>query len=166
LNNNSSTPSHPSSPNPFTRFPKLSASRPPWRLKFNSKSKDKINIIHRPGRFNRNVDALSRFPSPTPAYHVLLLQVDKEWDNKLWQQYKEAPNFRRILTDLQNLQKQLEAARAKDTKRNRTLQKEGKSDKPMEKGRKCADAEVHTDPVSVTEVVWQGLSRGIGRAQN
>jgi hypothetical protein len=63
--------------------------------------------LHRPGRFNTNVDTLTRFPIPTisPAFHVSLLQVDKEWENKLWQQYKEDPYFRRILTDVQILQK-------------------------------------------------------------
>jgi hypothetical protein len=47
-----------------------------WSLLLNP-LKDKVTIIHRPGRSNSNVDPLSRYP--VPAYSVTLAHVTQEW---------------------------------------------------------------------------------------
>ena len=76
-----------------------------WSLQL-SALKDKVTIVHRPGRFHQNVDVLSRNPMPTrtqPAYSITLIHLSKEWKEKLWNGYLADPYFRRIIISLQRL---------------------------------------------------------------
>ena len=67
-----------------------------WSLILNP-LRDKVSIIHRPGRMHNNVDPLSRYPA---SYSVNLLHVENDWENRLWEGYLKDPNYRRILTRL------------------------------------------------------------------
>src|SRR5271169_2957931 len=83
-----------------------------WSLILSS-LKDKVTIVHRPGRFHQNVDPLSRNPA---SYTVTLIHLSDTWKQKLADGYQEDPYFRRIIQNLKQLDK---------TKTPGTLNKEG-----------------------------------------
>ena len=65
-----------------------------WSLLLNP-LKDKVNIVHRPGRLNNNVDPLSR--NPVPAYlTTTLVSISNEWRLKLQSGYVKDKHFRSI----------------------------------------------------------------------
>lgn len=99
-----------------------------WSLQL-SPLRDKINIIHRPGRFHANVDTLSRQPTPasnvpttatnvptfatatassipinapdaTDAYSITHITISERWKEDLWESYGKDRFFRRVLVDL------------------------------------------------------------------
>jgi hypothetical protein len=76
-----------------------------WSLMLNP-LRDKVTIIHRPGRLHNNVDPLSRYPV---ANSVNLLSVNDEWKAKLWRGYLRDRYFRRILKRLMENQAQQKA---------------------------------------------------------
>src|SRR5436189_4961187 len=51
--------------------------------------RDRVTIVHRPGRFNNNIDPLSRYP--VPAYYVTLAHVTEQCQQKLWDGYLSDP---------------------------------------------------------------------------
>jgi len=78
-----------------------------WSLQL-SALKDKVTIVHRPGRFHQNVDVLSRNPMSTPAgtypaYSITLVHLSEEWKENLWKGYLADPHYRRIILSLQRL---------------------------------------------------------------
>ena len=65
-----------------------------WSLLLNP-LKDKVNIVHRPGRLNNNVDPLSH--SPVLAYlTTTLVSISDEWRLKLQSAYPKNKHFRAI----------------------------------------------------------------------
>jgi hypothetical protein len=72
-----------------------------WSLILSS-LKDKVAIVHRPGRLHQNVDPLSRNPA---SYTVTLIHLSDAWKQKLTQGYQEDPYFRRIIRNLKRLHK-------------------------------------------------------------
>jgi hypothetical protein len=68
-----------------------------WSLLLNP-LKDKISIVHRPGRMHANADALSRHP--TPAYLVTLINISDEWKERLQRGYSKDRHFRKIWKEL------------------------------------------------------------------
>jgi len=65
--------------------------------------RDKITIIHRPGRFHANADALSRFPSSSSSpssFNVNLVHVDNDWQEELWSGYNSDRHFKNIVLRL------------------------------------------------------------------
>ena len=84
-----------------------------WSLLLNP-LKNKVTIVHRPGRFNNNVDPLSRYPIPT--YSITLAHVIEEWQQKLWDGYLSDPFCRRMLVQLtKKTKEQLKEGREPDT---------------------------------------------------
>jgi RNase H-like domain found in reverse transcriptase/Integrase zinc binding domain len=71
-----------------------------WSLQL-SLLKDKVTIVHCPGRFHQNVDPLSRNPS---SYHITLIYLADTWKEKLWKGYQEDPYFKRIIQQLPHFQ--------------------------------------------------------------
>lgn len=67
-----------------------------WSLILNP-LRDKVSIIHRPGRMHNNVDPLSRYPA---SYSVNLLHVQDDWQDRLWNGYLKDATFRKILSRL------------------------------------------------------------------
>ena len=88
--------------------------------------KDNVTIIHWPGLMLHNVDPLSRnavdgyfgkieslisgsmefFRNRNyPSFHVNLIHLSDEWQDKLWAGYLKSCHFRRILLSLQELHK-------------------------------------------------------------
>jgi len=80
-----------------------------WALLLNP-LRDKITIIHRPGRFHTNADALSRFPSPSSSsstsssscssFNVNLVHIDNDWQEELWKGYINDRHFKNIVLRL------------------------------------------------------------------
>jgi hypothetical protein len=81
-----------------------------WSLQL-SMLKDKVTIVHRPGRFHQNVDVLSRNPSSNSithkkvqsVYSVTPIHLSEEWKEKLWKGYLTDSYFRRVISSLQRL---------------------------------------------------------------
>src|SRR5438552_1116626 len=86
--------------------------------------KDNVTIIHRPGLMLRNVDPLSRNPVEGyfgkieslisssmeffknrnyPSFHITLIHLSDEWQDKLWAGYIKSRHFKRILLSFQKL---------------------------------------------------------------
>ena len=63
--------------------------------------KDKVMIVHHPGRLLRNVDPLSWNPA---SYHVTLIHMSDERKDKLSEGYKTDPVLRKVLCQLQSRQ--------------------------------------------------------------
>ena len=65
-----------------------------WSLLLNP-LKDKVDIVHRPGRLNNNVDPLSR--NPVPAYlTTTLISISDKWRSKLQSSYATDRHLRSI----------------------------------------------------------------------
>jgi len=92
--------------------PRVNARLFRWSLILNP-LKDKVTIVHRPGRMHSNVDPLSR----NPAY-ITLVKMTDDWEEKLWIGYQEDPYYRRIIKELMKLQEEGEAAKQRAIKRN------------------------------------------------
>ena len=83
--------------------------------------KDNVTIIHWPGLMLRNVDPLSRNPVDGylvkiesgsieffknrnyPSFHITLIHLSDEWQDKLWAGYIKSRHFKRILLSFQKL---------------------------------------------------------------
>src|SRR5947207_3689156 len=72
-----------------------------WSLILSS-LKDKVTIVHRPGRFHQNIDPLSRNPA---SYTITLIHLSNAWKLKLAKGYQEDAYFRRIIRNLKRLHK-------------------------------------------------------------
>jgi len=70
-----------------------------WSLILNP-LRDKVDIIHRPGRIHNNVDPLSRYPA---SYSVNLTHIDNSWQEKLWNGYLADRTFGKVVKQLANL---------------------------------------------------------------
>ena len=77
-----------------------------WSLILSS-LKDKVTIVHRPGRFHQNVDPLSRNPA---SYTVTLIHLSDAWKHKLADGYQKDPYFRRIIRNLKKTHKRKTSA--------------------------------------------------------
>jgi Integrase zinc binding domain len=67
-----------------------------WSLILNA-LKDKVTIVHWPGRIHTNVDPLSRYPA---SYSINLLHMKSSWENRLRRGYVNDRTFRKILQRL------------------------------------------------------------------
>jgi hypothetical protein len=67
-----------------------------WSLILNP-LRDKVTIIHRPGRMHNNVDPLSRYPA---SYSINLTQIDERWKSQLWNGYMKDQTFKKIILQL------------------------------------------------------------------
>jgi hypothetical protein len=83
-----------------------------WSLQL-SLLKDKVTIIHRPGRFHQNVDPLSRNPA---SYHVTLIHLPEDWKEKLWEGYQKDAHFRKKDAHFRKILQQLQRPRMKKSK--------------------------------------------------
>ena len=95
-----------------------------WSLILNP-LRDRVTIIHRPGKMHSNVDPLSR----NPAY-ITLVKISDEWEENLSKDYQKDPFYRRIIKELEKIQEEGEAARQRMIQRNN---KKFKSEKAADK---------------------------------
>jgi len=84
-----------------------------WSLILNP-LKDKVTIIHRPGKFHQNADTLSRFP----CYTVTLVHMSEEWIEKLWNGYHSDVFLRKVIENLEEMKRKGEALREKSKEGN------------------------------------------------
>ena len=85
-----------------------------WSLILNP-LRDRVTIIHRPGKLHSNVDPLSRNPA---GYSVTLIKMSDDWEQKLAKEYQDDPYYRRIIKELLKIQEEGEAAKQRMVKRN------------------------------------------------
>jgi len=135
-----------------------------WSLILNP-LKDRVEIIHRPGRMHANVDVLSRNPI-SESFSVTLIKLSDSWLDKLWNAYKEDRYFWGVIQGLRGKFERGEAKeKASDTEKEKTdveseKEKEktvieekdqvGKEDKAMDKANEArSDSLVDTGSDSV-----------------
>ena len=83
-----------------------------WSLILNP-LRDRVTIVHRPGKMHSNVDPLSRNPS-----YVTLIKMSDEWEDKIAAEYQEDSYYRRIIKELLRIQEEGEAAKQRIIRRN------------------------------------------------
>lgn len=96
-----------------------------WSLQL-SPLQGKVNIVHRPGRFNTNVDTLSRHPTPNSmarSYSVSLIQISDEWKERFWQGYQDDVFFKKVLLDLRRIKERDEELKGNDQRRKEDMEK-------------------------------------------
>jgi hypothetical protein len=124
-----------------------------WSLILNP-LRDKVTVIHRPGRLHNNVDPLSRYPV---VNSVNLLSVNEEWKAKLWRGYLDDAFFRRVLKRLMDHRNKAESKktsmglldgnvesqneRGKEKDKSRQISAQDKSGKRKGKARSIATLE-------------------------